>query len=341
MGDQPSNDANCSVCRAGAGAAAPPPTPSPALRGSPYHPDEVARRSGRLESPGSYRYEGSEKHMAEATTARNGERSSPAPRNGQAALDHSIELARTQNGDSKRRIGVDPASGQIVVLDATRPEVGQFHGHVRTWGELDQAQRNALVDAGLADRRGNVIPPRPADADAAFRRASSTGGAEVDRVVYGVGGTPDAPEVYRFAPSGQYLGTSPIDRLPVQAEMGVSEQVLRMQNPSAPMRTLVSGPDGRKYAVGPGGVVVEDGGALRPLTPSERAALPRAVQSQLIARAAGPALALPDGMNGPVRQAAQRLHGNYVDAIDIHMQADQRRGGAAQAPTTATRPPGR
>lgn len=144
-----------------------PPGASPALRNSPWHEDNVrarrseyARANGQVEPPGIYRFDGSAKHFeGKTTTARNGESSGPAPTNGQRALDNSVEYNQTPTGHSKRRIGVDPETKEIVVLDATRPEVREFHGHVQTWEQLRQEHKNALVREGLADHRGN-IPPR-------------------------------------------------------------------------------------------------------------------------------------------------------------------------------------
>jgi hypothetical protein len=57
-------------------------------------------------------------------------------------------------------------------------------------------------------------------------------------------------------------------------------------SPRAPTPEVVRAPDGRLYTAGPGGVLVDDGGALRPLRSEERAALPRSVQTQLMIGAA-------------------------------------------------------
>lgn len=182
---------------------------------------------------------------------------------------------------------------------------------------------------------------RPADADEAFRRAQRTGGSQVGGVVYGVGGTPDNPQVYKFSPDGRYMGTAPIDRLPVAAEMGVSDQVMRMQNPGAPMARFVDAPDGRRYAVGgPSGILVDEAGTLRPVTAAERATLPRTVQTKLMMRAAGPALALPDGVNGMGRRIGGEFLNNWVDGVQLNMDADRRFGSGAE-PTPEPRPPAR
>jgi hypothetical protein len=74
-----------------------------------------------------------------------------APSDGQTALDHSVQVKRT----APRRIGVDAAHCEIVVLDQTSP--GKFHGHVRTWDQLTDRQRDTLVRNKLTDKRGNII----------------------------------------------------------------------------------------------------------------------------------------------------------------------------------------
>jgi len=93
-------------------------------------------------------FEGSPKH-GESDRAQ----ASRRPKDGQAALDRSVQVKPT----SPRRVGVDPANGEIVVLDQTSP--GTFHGHVRSWDQLTDAQRNALVKNKLTDKRGNIIEP--------------------------------------------------------------------------------------------------------------------------------------------------------------------------------------
>ncbi len=76
----------------------------------------------------------------------------PEPKNGQAALNNSVSV---KDVTTNRRIGIDPSTGEIVVLDDTN--IGQYHGHVRTWDQLSQQMKNALVDDGLIDKRGRII----------------------------------------------------------------------------------------------------------------------------------------------------------------------------------------
>jgi len=64
-----------------------------------------------------------------------------------------------------RRVVVDVTNKQIVVLDqtqgATEESGATFHGHVRSWNQLTSQQQNALKNAGLVDKKGNIIPPKP------------------------------------------------------------------------------------------------------------------------------------------------------------------------------------
>ncbi len=78
-----------------------------------------------------------------------------APRNGQAALDRSVQVKPTPT----HRVDVDPANQEIVVFDETYPGQQAFHGHVRSWSELRPEVQAALRRAGLFDARGRIIAP--------------------------------------------------------------------------------------------------------------------------------------------------------------------------------------
>jgi hypothetical protein len=77
-------------------------------------------------------------------------RKSPAPINGQEALDNSVPVKTTS---TTRRIGV--SNGEIVVLDKTSE--GVYHGHVRIWQELTDVMQNALIKAGLVNDKGKIL----------------------------------------------------------------------------------------------------------------------------------------------------------------------------------------
>lgn len=95
-------------------------------------------------------YEGNPKHGPKPRGTAKGV-SSPAPADGQAALDASVQVKPT----SPRRVGVDKANGEIVVLDEHLP--GRFHGHVRQWDDLTPQMQRALNDAGLTDKQGTIL----------------------------------------------------------------------------------------------------------------------------------------------------------------------------------------
>jgi len=93
-------------------------------------------------------YEASPKHHKNA-----GPDISPAPIDGQAALDNSVQVKDT----SAQRVGVDAANDEIVVFDETHPGQGIFHGHVRQWSDLNISQQNALRRAKLVDKKGRPV----------------------------------------------------------------------------------------------------------------------------------------------------------------------------------------
>ena len=97
-----------------------------------------------------YEYEWNPKHPQWTAEGPTGVRASKAPKNGQDALDLSVQVKDT----SPRRVGVNYEAGEFVVFDEHGP--GKFHGHVRTWDELENVQQNALIKAGLTDRRGKI-----------------------------------------------------------------------------------------------------------------------------------------------------------------------------------------
>ncbi|TBU81901.1 DUF637 domain-containing protein, partial [Phytopseudomonas dryadis] len=76
---------------------------------------------------------------------------SRAPINGQDALDTSIQVKTT----SPRRVGIDYESKEFVVFDKTLDTT--YHGHVRSWKDLHPDMQKALQQAGMADRKGNIL----------------------------------------------------------------------------------------------------------------------------------------------------------------------------------------
>ena len=74
------------------------------------------------------------------------------PMNGAGTLKNSIEV----NADTTtRRVGVDRDNDEFVVFDQTH--TGEYHGHVRTWSELNPRMRAELIKAGLVNPRGKML----------------------------------------------------------------------------------------------------------------------------------------------------------------------------------------
>ncbi len=82
------------------------------------------------------------------------------PRDGQDALDWSVPV----QASSEVRMGIDYEEGVMVVLRyhdggefRERPWDERFHGYVVPWSGLTQRMKNALIKAGLSDRRGRIL----------------------------------------------------------------------------------------------------------------------------------------------------------------------------------------
>jgi len=88
-------------------------------------------------------YEDSPKHGAEQRG-----NVSPRPKNGQKALDNSVQIKDTSPG----RIGI--SDDPFVILSKTRDKV--YHGHVREWKDLEPEMRNAVKDAGWVTSKGKI-----------------------------------------------------------------------------------------------------------------------------------------------------------------------------------------
>jgi len=103
-------------------------------------------RGGPPDEPPNGRYEGSPKHGANQRGNVGKE-----PTDGQGTLDDSVPIKNT----TTRRVGVDPVNDEFVVFDETTD--GVFHGHVRSWAELTQQMKNALIRAGKVTSKGKII----------------------------------------------------------------------------------------------------------------------------------------------------------------------------------------
>jgi hypothetical protein len=130
--------------------------PSPELRRGPgaAHIHDEAFSANRT-------FERSEKHSGKDREV-GGKKVAKEPTDGQAALDFSFQLST----NSPRRIGIDVKNNEFVVFDRTGNKVankevagGMFHGHVRSWDELEPAMRKVLEDRGLIKKGKISVDP--------------------------------------------------------------------------------------------------------------------------------------------------------------------------------------
>lgn len=82
------------------------------------------------------------------------------PRDGQEALDYSIPVKPS----SAVRVAIDPELQEFVVLryqefgfHPDQPNDLVFHGYAVSWKQLSQEMKNALIRAGMVDRRGRIL----------------------------------------------------------------------------------------------------------------------------------------------------------------------------------------
>jgi hypothetical protein len=73
---------------------------------------------------------------------------SKAPINGQQSLDNSVPY-----GERGNRISVDKANDEYIVLMEDSP--GNYHGHVRSWDQLEPSMQSSLKNNGLVRVMGS------------------------------------------------------------------------------------------------------------------------------------------------------------------------------------------
>jgi hypothetical protein len=85
----------------------------------------------------------------------------PPPTNGQETLrEYSIVVInKSKSNDYKppRRIAYNPNTKEISMFDTSNPDSIIYHGHIRTWSQLDTDQQNTLIKAGLFKPGGKPI----------------------------------------------------------------------------------------------------------------------------------------------------------------------------------------
>ena len=79
-------------------------------------------------------------------------RKSKAPKNGQKALDNSIEVSKSDKHNSSR-VGI--SEGELVVLRESGD--GTFHGYVVEWKELFQQQKTPLLRSKMVSSSGKIL----------------------------------------------------------------------------------------------------------------------------------------------------------------------------------------
>jgi filamentous hemagglutinin len=96
--------------------------------------------------PNNAKYEDASYHHSNTNGLKN-----PAPKDPNTSLQNSVRISE----NSTRRISVDSINNEFVVFDETQP--GLWHGHTRTWTELNQQMKNALIKAGRVTIKGKIL----------------------------------------------------------------------------------------------------------------------------------------------------------------------------------------
>lgn len=116
----------------------------------------AAERPNSVGAAALRKYEASPKHPA--WERGNFGKVSKAPKNGQAALENSVEV-----GD-KTRVGIDYETGEFVVFNRTFEYQEIWHGHVREWKQvrggtdpLNNQMRSALIKSERTTPNGKIV----------------------------------------------------------------------------------------------------------------------------------------------------------------------------------------
>jgi|GEM_PF-2004599 len=122
----------------------------------PKKDDKEDKKEDEKKKHPNGKYEGADYHHPNSRGKK-----SPGPKDGQKALDNSVEVQSSPKEGSgkvvepspKRRIGIE--DGQFVVFQKTME--GIYHGHLREFSELEKPMRDALENAGLINKLGKII----------------------------------------------------------------------------------------------------------------------------------------------------------------------------------------
>ncbi len=121
------------------GSAAPQPRP-------PQEPEDESSQEWEQKHPNG-KYRDALYHHQNSRTLK-----SKAPKNGQKALDNSMEVKNTGKRNSAR-IGI--SENEFVVLRESGD--GTFHGYAVEWSALLQDFRDVLIEKGLVTSRGKIV----------------------------------------------------------------------------------------------------------------------------------------------------------------------------------------
>ncbi len=108
------------------------------------------RRIWELTDPSAFRY-----HRGRHADVKVGN-INPEPKNPLDVLQNSSVWVDPNT--TTRRVGVDSINNEFVIFDETFKGDRLFHGHSRAWNELSSKMKSQLIKAGLATRKGEIIP---------------------------------------------------------------------------------------------------------------------------------------------------------------------------------------
>jgi len=112
------------------------------------------RRIWKLTDPLAFTYEAGGKHKNKVYSSAKGI-VNPEPKDPLNVLqNYSVWI---DPNTTTRRVGVDPLNKEFVIFDETKVGQRVYHGHTRTWKELNSKAKNRLIKSGLVDAKGNLI----------------------------------------------------------------------------------------------------------------------------------------------------------------------------------------
>ena len=96
------------------------------------------------------RYEPNPKHPPSGTVEPGTRRVAPQPTNPEPALSISVPF----KSNKPDRVAIDPETGEFIIFRQHDP--GIYHGYAVTWKQLNQEQKNALIETGQVTLSGKI-----------------------------------------------------------------------------------------------------------------------------------------------------------------------------------------